>query len=533
MATPWRSRRSDLRLLRIAILAMVALAALVAPAAVATAAGPTITATYTPNEITMAPGETRTAVLLVENPMSLPVRINSLTPLSGDSRVDLSLDTTGPIAIPPGGSAAFKTTVTLSAVPSSKVTALTTVDYTTVPPRTSKVAARTGSVVASLAVTAGPVPSAPASPLTITSAGDDGLVDTQFADVYFTITNTSASDLNLSRATLTFPSFLRVQLPESGLESERDAGTLELSLNETLTTGDGAAVHLHVRTPDGLQPGNARLVLSISYQDAAARTTGFTTGSHTLALTVFGEAAVLGAFGEALAPALFVVPGVLFVLVLWFLWGRVYPRSFAVDLTPPSAVTSAVAVAILGVLFSVPLPPLYTLLWQRDYRAVYGFVDIGRMCLLGVGLGVVAWGAGLAIRGVVRQFRLIPGDPALKVLRKITRRGRNLAQVSSAQHAAKAAAGVDSTVFILRTDRAGVLVCPPILAAPQNDSDTKFAAEFNELIKDQRNRELYRLIRKRGAAGSVVYRTAAGSLSRVPATELSDFGSGRIVDLKS
>ena len=80
------------------------------------------------------------------------------------------------------------------------------------------------------------------------------------------------------------------------------------------------------------------------------------------------------------------MPGILFVLVVWFMWWRVYPRSFPVDLAPPSAITSVVALAIVSVLFALPFPTLYTLIFNRDYRAVYGFTDIGWMCLLGRGI---------------------------------------------------------------------------------------------------------------------------------------------------
>jgi len=477
----------------------------------------------------MMPGETRTAVLLVQNLTGTQLKIDRLVSLPSAGPVVATLDATGKDSIASGGSVTLTATVTVTAITSSDVTIITTIDYTTVPSRDSTIASLSGSAVATLVVKAGTVPSAAPSALAIASSGDSSLVDTRLADVYFTVQNTTSTNVHISHATLTFPSFLEVSLAEAGVTSARDVGTLDLPLDPSLAAGNGVAFHVQVRAPRGLQPGDALLVLSVTYENPTAKTTGFVTGSHTLSLSVFGEAAVTGAFGAALAPALFVVPGLLFVLVVWFMWARVYPRAFPVDLTPPSALTSAAALAILGVLCALPFPVLYRALWGRDYRAVYGFTDIGRMCWLGIVSGLLGWLVGVGFRELIRYYRLMPGDSAPTVVRKLTRRRDNLAEFISADLAGQ------GRVYIIRDDQATVLVCPAIrvkqLVGPTGRAD--FAKDFEDRLGggSARNRELYTLLKTYASSGGLNYEIDGVAVSRQQRTALSNFARGRVIDI--
>jgi hypothetical protein len=506
------------------------LTALLAAAGEAKAADPPVSASYAPTELTMMPGETRTAVLLVQNPTGTQVTIDRFVSLPRAGPVVATLDAAGKNSIASGGSVALTATVTVTAIPSSEVTIITTIDYTTVPSRDSTIASLTGSAVATLVVKAGAVPSAAPSAVAIASSGDSSLVDTHLADVYFTVQNTTATTLHISHATLTFPSFLEVNLAGARVTSARDEGTLDLPLDPSLTAGNGVAFHVLVRAPRGLQPGDALLVLSVTYDNPTAKTTGFTTGSHTLSLSVFGEAAVTGAFGAALAPALFVVPGLLFVLVIWFMWARIYPRAFPVDLTPPSALTAAAALAILGVLCALPFPVLYRALWDRDYRAVYGFTDIGRMCWLGIVSGLLGWLVGVGIRELIRRYRLMPGDSAPTVVRKLTRRRDNLAEFPNADLADQ------GRVYIIRDDEATVLVCPAIRVPPLDDAErmTAFAKDFEDRLGGggARNKDLYTLLRGYAAGAGLNYEIDGGTVSRQPKTALSHFGRGRVIGIR-
>lgn len=535
--------RHGLILVRTVLIISLAIGGLLFVPAVSHAEESAVAASFTPSELTMLPGEKRTAVLLVENPADTAVTIDSVV-VSQDDRVTVKVEGPGTAAISAGGSVAMPARVELSAVLPSKVTITATVRYTAVPkaeptpnPNVSSQAEEppkpsspplVGVALASLVVESGTTPSAAASPLTIESSGDSALADTQSVDVYFTVQNTIASDLDIRATTVTYPSFLQVEVPGTEQVSGGEAGFLEIDLGESLPAGDGAVVHLHVTAPRGIQPGDVLLVLAVTYaygQDS----TGLATGSHSLALTVFGEAAVLGVFGAALAPALFVVPGVLFVLVFWFMWMRVHPRETPVDMKSPSLITSAVALGILGVLFALPLIPLYRAVRGRDPRAVYGFNDIGWMCLLGIAAGFVAWLIATMAWGLVWRYRFREGDSASTVLRKLTSRGRllphrrpDLSQVPSAKVG-------DKVVFILRENGGTTLVCPAIIAAPREDSAT-FETTLTGLRSKKQNRKLYKHARDNAVLS---FQTPGGAVESKPLTDMSEFGRQAIITADS
>lgn len=495
--------------------------------AAATAAASAVSASYTPAELEMLPGETRTVALLVENTTGVPVTATStVAQTEGNSDpVTIGLDETAK-SIPAGGSVALEATVKLVHRSAFPVTVVTTVAYTG--------PGGSGSAIASLKVTSGATPTAAPGALVITASGDAAMVDTSGADVIFTVQNNGATLQRITTATLTFPTFLQVKLAD-GSVSKESAGTMTVPFTtDALNAGNGTAIHLRVTAPKGVQPGNALITLSLNYDDAVSGTPAFSTGTHTIGLTVFGEEAVKGAFGAALAPALFVVPGLLFVLVLWFLWMHVYPRRFPVDMTPPSAISAAVALAILGVLCALPFPYLYRLVTGRDYIVVYSFADIGLMCALGIAVAVVAWGAGLGIRGIVRRYRFMPGDPAPTTFRKLTRGRRNLTQVQNAlhvRHAEDPKDDIDGTVFILRVDGTKALVCPKITTPTVVENNHQYSLEFERLLTGKKNRKLYREVTKHEAA--TLPRYDSSSVSAVAAVDVADlksFGRGRIVD---
>lgn len=486
-----------------------------------------VAAAYTPDELAMLPGETRATGLRIQNPTSAPVVVNpKIRQESGAvSPLVITLDET-PVSIPAGGSLTVPAIVTLPARLLSSVTVVTTIGYTGVD--------SAGSILATLKVLPGTIPALASNALTISQSGDTAMVDTQAADLYFGVQNTSALTQRITGATLTFPTFLKVELTKASRPADAPTGSLTLDLPDTLAPGDGATVHLHVSAPNGVQPGSALVVLSINYEDSVGQNAGFATDSHKISLSVFGEDALTGAFGAAIAPALFVVPGLLFVLVVWFLWWRVYPRELPIEITPPQTITGTVALAILGVLFAMPFPFLYTEIFGRNYSAVYGFVDIVRICVLGIATGAAVWAVAIAVRWVIRRNRFQPNDSARTVLRKITRfKGKaktkdKLDQVANANYTNQNT----DRVFVLRFGPTTALVCPRIVSKPSKEGEN--AARFDALLTEGKNRELYELVTGPDFSSPEYQPTKdVATVTKVKLTDLTDFGHRRIVSTES
>jgi hypothetical protein len=491
----------------------------------ASADSTTVTAAYTPSDLTMLPGEKRSVVLQIQNPTTDPVVVDPTVNQdeSTANPLNVTLDKTflkgNSTTIPAGGSLTVPATVTLHAPLSSSVTVVTTVGYTGTGPGES--------AIATLRVSPGTSPTAVPGAITVSPSGDTALVDTQAADVYFTIQNVSATTQKITKAVLTFPTFLNIEVPH--VPSAASSGSVTVRLVSTLAAGDGTTVHLHVSAPNGVQPGDALVVLSVSYQDPVGKTGGFVTGTEKLTLSVFGEAAVTGAFGAAIVPALFVVPGVLFVLVFWFLWQYLYPVEVPLNINKPSIITGATALAILGVLCALPFPFLYQILFGRNYSAVYGFIDIARMCGLGIATGAAVWFVAAGLRVLTRHYRFEQDDSALTVLRKITRFRRDLTAVATASYTIGKQTG---RVFVLRLDANTALVCPRIVVPPPlgvND----YPANFESFMTDRKDRKLYALVHGQRLAATPDYETGnvVNTVTEVKVTDLSDTGHDRIASL--
>ena len=159
-----------------------------------------VAAAYTPDELAMLPGETRATGLRIQNPTSAPVVVNpKIRQESGAvSPLVITLDET-PVSIPAGGSLTVPAIVTLPARLLSSVTVVTTIGYTGVD--------SAGSILATLKVLPGTIPALASNALTISQSGDTAMVDTQAADLYFGVQNTSALTQRITGATLTFLEF--------------------------------------------------------------------------------------------------------------------------------------------------------------------------------------------------------------------------------------------------------------------------------------------------------------------------------------
>lgn len=294
--------------------------ALLVPSPASAAGGVEIA--FTPAEITVVRGDQVQVALSIKNGTDVALSDIKLLDVDGGA-IDFSYDSGQPTAVPANGSAVATAHVSLAA-PLPQATSIVAV-VTFIAGSTQQ------SAAATLKVTSGAWPTAAPGPISITAKGPETLVDNRAVDVIFTVTNASSATQQISSAQLTYPSYLEVTVV--GEDVEGKDGTLDLPAVPDLEGGGGASIHLQVRAPQGVRPGAVLIVFDVTYTEPSSTITGFSTGSHGLSLSVFGEGDAAAVFTSALAPAFWLVPGLLMVLTLWFFWMKISPRRAPFDMT--------------------------------------------------------------------------------------------------------------------------------------------------------------------------------------------------------
>ncbi|GMM97705.1 hypothetical protein [Microbacterium sp. MTN4-26] len=489
----------------------ITLTAAPARTATATATATPVSITFTPNTLTAVRGETVTTALSIDNGSDQPMTQLRVGKISRDD-VTVAF-TTQPQAvgdnasatIPAGGSLLLLAEVTVVAQLPGPTTLVADVTY------------RLGDTLrqeaATLTVTPATWPTAAPGPLAVTAQGPTSLVDTRATDLIFLITNSSTAEQTIESAVITYPSFLTVSVSGEGATGE--PGRLRLTDPIVVAPGGGVTLLVNVEADDGVRPGTALIVLDLGYSQLDSSTAGFASASHSLTVSVFGESDVTTVFTAALAPAFWIVPGVLFVLVVWVLYTRVSPKN-RFDLTSGSGLAATAALGIVSLFPAFLFPVVYNALFDRQFPDVYGFSDVVGLMVFALAAGVAVWLLLVLAHQLIRSFRFEPGDSPARLLWKMRWRPRQL-NIPSAT--VRAEDGAEQTAIVLRSGFDMALVAPVMQVSGGNPDDLDAA------ITARSARALYRALRRGRPENTIAFVPGGASVREVKTSALSNHGT--------
>ncbi|MGC5171624.1 hypothetical protein ACLQ2Q_13345 [Microbacterium sp. DT81.1] len=502
------------RVVRFSLALLFAAASLAGGASAAAAPPDGVTIEFTPNELTAVRGERITVALSIENGSDMAItqlRVGDVRREDVTVVFDQESDAVGTDAsasIPGGGSLVVRTDVTVVAQLPGATTLVAEVTY------------RLGDIVrhdvATLKITPGTWPTAPAGPLTVSSQGPANLVDTGATDLIFSIRNSSTAEQTIESAIITYPEFLVV-----GVSDEKTAGEdgrLRLADPIVVAPGGGVTLLVNVRADDGVRPGTALIVLDMSYSQVDSSTTGFASASHALTLSVFGESDVATVFSAALAPAFWIVPGILFVLVVWFLWTRMFPKK-SLDITTGSGLAATAGLGIVALFPAFLFPVIYNALFNRQFPDVYGFADVIGLMLFALGAGIAVWLLLILGRQLVRTFRYEAGDSPMSLLWKMRWRTRQL-NIPTASVLTEG--GSTETVAVLRAAHDHSLVGP--LMEVSGDE-----AALSAAVETRSAHRVYHALKKGRPASWIAFVPEGAAVREVESSKLFEFGTVQTV----
>jgi hypothetical protein len=486
---------------------------------------PALRASFTPRTIGITPGGTRKAVLLLANRSS--ARLIGLTvTFTSDPGIEVTV-TRARHRLPAGGSEAVVASVTRSPGAPATAAVEATIRYTSIAGRSST----RGAAVAGLAITTA-VAAAPAmGPIAVSaSIGTAQLIEYQSTDAFFTITNDSDQEQQLTSVVVTYPAFLTVEyLPARGMKVNRSGDSLVIANVGELAPGNGTVVHLHIGATQPLQPGGALLVLTVSARGQADNMLTTTFASQKLSLSVLGESGVLQLLG---VPSLLFVPGIVFVMVLWALWRFVAPRT-SFSLSPGSGIEGRVAIWVFALLPSLAFPFLYPIVTglvlgqRRDYRTAYGLDDILYVWIMAATFAVLLWLIAVLGSWLVRWLWVpAAADLPRQLLRKYAWRPRPWQRKLTRETAL--CDGQQLTV-ILRERGATALVSPQIKYHNNSLTDPN-VTKLNTYIPDKPLR-LYRFLRRHRPEVTLTYepRVPLDSPASIDQSRLTGRAEGNLI----
>ena len=470
-----------------------------------------VSITFTPNTLTAVRGETVATALSIDNGSDQPITQLRVGEISRD---DITIEFApqpqiigddASASMPAGGSLLLLAEVTVVAQLPGPTTLVADVTY------------RLGDTLrqeaATLTVTPATWPTAAPGPLAVTAQGPTSLIDTRATDLIFSITNSSTAEQTIESAVITYPSFLTVSV--SGEDATGEPGHLRLTDPIVVAPGGGVTLLVSVEADDGVRPGTALIVLDLGYSQLDSSTTGFASASHSLTVSVFGESDVTTVFTAALAPAFWIVPGVLFVLVVWVLYTRVSPKK-RFDLTSGSGLAATAALGIVSLFPAFLFPVVYNALFDRQFPDVYGFSDVVGLMVFALAAGVAVWLLLVLAHHLIRSFRFEPGDSPARLLWKMRWRPRQL-NIPSATVTAED--GTAQTAIVLRSGFDMALVAPVMQVSGGNPDDLDAA------ITARSARALYRALRRGRPASTIAFVPDGASVREVKTSALSNHGT--------
>ena len=183
---------------------------------------------------------------------------------------------------------------------------------------------------------------------------------------------------------------------------------------------------------DAVTPGPRVVLITINGSEPDTATTQSVVATTSFTVDVFAEAEILKSVG---VPVFLLLPGVLIVVISWFLISKLSPWRRAASNVPLGNVVSAATIAaIVGLCVSLLIAALYPTLTdlypgtRRDYREAYGFVDFYYVIGYSFAISIVVWFSVSLVGFVlvpVGRWLFIPlgTDNAQAVLRKLGVRG--------------------------------------------------------------------------------------------------------------
>ncbi len=434
-----------------------------------TPAGPTVA--FGPNTVAVASGRCRVVALTISNPDEQAATATIV--LYPDPGLTVSQSSTT-LTVPGRGSVAWPIglTRTAAAAGAASIAAIITLTSST----------RATTETATLPVTLEPAQTV-AAPISVNQVvGTASLIEYQTVDSFFTLTNTTGNAQTLTDVVATFPTFVCVEFQpdqpgESAAQSTCEKGTGASDGRLTILTGprrvapgDSLVLHLRLTAPHGVQPGNGLVVVSGRAQDVVDGAMSTLVTSQNLTFSVLGQSDILGVLG---VPSLILVPGLVVLVVLFFLFGYVWPgRKTGTPETLPDL--SKTGLWVLALLPSLAFPFLYPTMTRlltgraRDYRQIYGLSDILIVWALAVLFAIFVWIVVVLARGGLQRYVLIqPDDGPPLVLAKLRRRlRRNRYWLTAALYQEK------NVYLVTRRRDNKYLVIPGISWSPTDNQDS-------------------------------------------------------------
>lgn len=458
----------------------------------AAAADDAIAVSFAPQSVEISPGGSRTVVLTIANPTAF-MMAHPQVDLHTDAGVTATRTGEEIRDLASGQTAAVEILVSRSATAPKEASVEAVVTWSRDAGSTGRVQGRAG--VASLTVTSPPDDT---GAVTVTAtAGSATLLEYQATDVFFVVQNGRSTSQLIESATLDYPSFLDVSYvapgsrPDSETWTHEDGtGTMTLTPPEDESElGPGAAAVLHLRIQaNALQPGPSVLMLTVQVEDTATHQEAVLLGSQSMTFSVLGEEGIL----KVLAiPNLILLPGLVFVIALWALRRYIVPGAGAE--APELTGDGAAAMWVLALPIALACAWLYPVVtsWfgqRRDYRSVYGLVDVLYLWMLAAALAGLLWVGYVVLRW---KYLPLPGQDARQILHRYTWR-----PVARSLTFSKVDKGTQQ-LRVLRRHGDQLLVCPPIAGStartdgvdPLNAADLLRATKGHDLGFDLDNTE--------------------------------------------
>ena len=390
-----------------------------------------LTVTTAPTEVTLVPGGSTTGVLLLANGGTKRAAVLVRT-LPSDASITVTMQIRRAVVFPGGARALTFTATRASEGTGQAGRILFIAAYSQAK---SKTARRTRHVVV--------------TPIAVNTAASPELVQVAIAskidtinenrpgEAELVITNPRAAPVRIDRLHVRSPGGVDTTLacPDSTDEHKAEEGkTTEVDCAFTIAGLSQEVVPLAFATRNAVTPGPRSALVQVDAEDPARDGASQTVVATTdFKVDVFAESDILKAIG---VPIFLLLPGVLIVVVSWFLiqflspWRRLVKDHKLGDVI---SVSTPTFVAIVGLAISLGMAAVYPVLTQhlwpphyrRDYVHAYGFRDFYYVFFFSFAIAIAVWLGSLLAYAVVRPLLFLPWlhDDASDILRKLGLRG--------------------------------------------------------------------------------------------------------------
>lgn len=236
---------------------------------------------------------------------------------------------------------------------------------------------------------------------------------------------------------------------------------------------------------DAVAPGQRVVLVKVTASNADAEPASVV-ASTGFAVDIFAESDILKAVG---VPVFLLLPGVLVVVIAWFLISKLSPwRRVSKEVSLGEVTSTATITAILGLFVSLLIAAAYPWLtrtlipgYERDYLHAYGFRDFyyvfGYSFAIAVAVWLLAFVGGFVLVGLARWL-FVPAatDKPAELLRKIGFRGFIGGGTSFARVSVKDG---DKRALALRDSRLFVPVAPAIAVSGAGELKAQIEADVD------------------------------------------------------